>query len=190
MNKICKSVTPNHKKKTITRVQPCHFFCLYQARTWISSAICQCYLFVFNELEWEVVVCCVDIDWILDHHCLNFLFHNDKCLWKSRSWLMTGTKMCTNHKAFLLIHLFTFSVSCVYIVKFSLKIPSNLPMFLTKIWQSEYLSNSLPIFDRYIKNVLDHMFTWSKTCLTTCSPGQICVWISWTCKVWRKNLTV
>ena len=30
-------------------------------------------LFMFNGLVWEVVVCFVDIDGIVDHHCLNFL---------------------------------------------------------------------------------------------------------------------
>ena len=30
--------------------------------------------FMFNDLRWEVIACFVDIAWIDDHHCLNFLF--------------------------------------------------------------------------------------------------------------------
>jgi hypothetical protein len=29
--------------------------------------------FVFSELRWQVIVCFIDIDGIVDHHCLNFL---------------------------------------------------------------------------------------------------------------------
>ena len=30
--------------------------------------------FVFNYFSWQVIVSFVDIGWIVDHHCLNFLF--------------------------------------------------------------------------------------------------------------------
>jgi hypothetical protein len=40
-------------------------------------------LYAFNDLRREVVVCFVEIDGIVDHHCLNFLFIiiniNNKC---------------------------------------------------------------------------------------------------------------
>ena len=28
----------------------------------------------FHDLRWEVIVHCVDIDEIVEHHCLNFIF--------------------------------------------------------------------------------------------------------------------
>ena len=31
-------------------------------------------VFMFNELKWEMIVLFVDIDRIVDYHCLNFLF--------------------------------------------------------------------------------------------------------------------
>jgi hypothetical protein len=43
------------------------FWCLSQARIWISSAICHG-LYVFNDLRWEIVVGFVDISGVVDHH--------------------------------------------------------------------------------------------------------------------------
>ena len=55
----------------LTRLDPPHFcVCL---KAWISSIICSD-LFTFNGLELEAIVCFVDIDQIIDRHCLNFLF--------------------------------------------------------------------------------------------------------------------
>ena len=34
-----------------------------------SNVIC-----LFSELRWEAIFCFVNIDRIVDHHCLNFLF--------------------------------------------------------------------------------------------------------------------
>ena len=36
--------------------------------------------FVFSELRWEVIVRFVDIDGIVDHHCLNCLFIKEYAL--------------------------------------------------------------------------------------------------------------
>ena len=32
------------------------------------------FFFLFNDLRWEVIVCFVDIGWIVDHHCSNLIF--------------------------------------------------------------------------------------------------------------------
>ena len=56
---------------SIDRFNPVTFLFPSQARTWISIVRFVC--FMFNGLVWEVVVCFVDIDGIVDHHCLNFL---------------------------------------------------------------------------------------------------------------------
>ena len=64
------------------RFNPATFLCLSQARTLISSVMCPGH-FCIQWARWEVIVLFVDIDGIIDHHCLNFLFimisiiHND-----------------------------------------------------------------------------------------------------------------
>jgi hypothetical protein len=55
----------------INQFNPTTFLCLSQTRTWISNVVV---FFMFNILRQEVVVRFVDIDGIVDHHCLNFLF--------------------------------------------------------------------------------------------------------------------
>jgi hypothetical protein len=51
------------------------FLCLSQARTWIWNVIGRGFFCVqWLQLRWEVIVRFVDISWIDDHHCLNFLF--------------------------------------------------------------------------------------------------------------------
>ena len=57
----------------INRFNPATFWCLSQDRIWISNAICRG-LFVFNCLRWKVVIHFVNIDGIVDHHRLNFVF--------------------------------------------------------------------------------------------------------------------
>jgi len=49
--------------------------CLFQARTWIYNVglVCRSLFLMFNELRRQIIV---DISGIVDHHCLNFLFHN------------------------------------------------------------------------------------------------------------------
>ena len=54
---------------------PTKFLCLSQARTWIWNIICRGFFCVqWSQLRWEVIIRFVDISWIDDHHCLNFLF--------------------------------------------------------------------------------------------------------------------
>ena len=72
--------------------QYCHWISNYQrGRVWIlltkfnpitvlylSQARIKCHMswsyFIFNDLRCKVIVCFVDIGWIVDHDCLNFLF--------------------------------------------------------------------------------------------------------------------
>ena len=68
----------------------CRKYWLPPTRTWISNVICHglfcvqwfevkggCATQIFSmSILWEVIVCFVDIDGIVDHHCLNFLFIN------------------------------------------------------------------------------------------------------------------
>ena len=44
--------------------------------------------FMFNELKWDIVVCFVDIGWILVYHSLNFLFII--CSWRG----VLNTTLC------------------------------------------------------------------------------------------------
>ena len=57
----------------INKCNPATFVCLSQIMTWISKSLCPV-LFVFNGFMGEMVVCFVDIDRIVDHQYLNFLF--------------------------------------------------------------------------------------------------------------------
>ena len=68
----------------INQFNPTTFLCLSQTRTWISNVVV---FFMFNILRQEVVVRFVDIDGIVDHHCLNFSFHNFS-LWCSIYFVM------------------------------------------------------------------------------------------------------
>ena len=67
----------------INQFNPTTFLCLSQTRTWISNVV----FFMFNILRQEVGVRFVDIDGIVDHHCLNFSFHNFS-LWCSIYFVM------------------------------------------------------------------------------------------------------
>ena len=67
----------------INQFNPTTFLGLSQTRTWISNVV----FFMFNILRQEVVVRFVDIDGIVDHHCLNFSFHNFS-LWCSIYFVM------------------------------------------------------------------------------------------------------
>ena len=67
-----------------------HFCTCPQQGPWFPMS-CVMVLFVFSELRWEVIVHFVDIDGIIDHHCLNFLFimisiiHNDTTAYQINS---------------------------------------------------------------------------------------------------------
>ena len=53
----------------INRFNPVINLCLSQARTLISNAICHGLFFMFNEFRWEVIVCYVDINGMVDNCC-------------------------------------------------------------------------------------------------------------------------
>ena len=55
----------------INQFDPATFVCLFQARAWISNAIC--YGFFYLMIWGEVIVCFVDISGIVDHHCLEMI---------------------------------------------------------------------------------------------------------------------
>jgi hypothetical protein len=48
------------------------FLCLSQAKTWFLTSYVMVF-FMFKDLRWEVIVGFVEIDVIVDHHCLYFL---------------------------------------------------------------------------------------------------------------------
>jgi hypothetical protein len=60
---------------------PSTFWCLSQARTWISYAIyiMSWSFFIFNYLRWEVIARFVDISGIVYHHRLYYLFIIHHC---------------------------------------------------------------------------------------------------------------
>jgi hypothetical protein len=55
-------------------------------------------LFVFGEMRLEVIVRLVDIGWIVDHHCLNFLFVTDLYLKESMFYIEIWHLTCFNLK--------------------------------------------------------------------------------------------
>ena len=68
----------NHGWDPIKRFNTVTFMCLSQVMTCISNTICRGHFFLFSDLRSEVVVRFVDIDGIVDHHCLNVLSSNLK----------------------------------------------------------------------------------------------------------------
>jgi hypothetical protein len=51
---------------------PRHIFCASPRSELEFPTSYRVFSFMFNELRWEVVVCFVDIDGIVEHHSLNF----------------------------------------------------------------------------------------------------------------------
>jgi hypothetical protein len=69
------SWTMNDCQNTINRFNPGIFCACLKARPgYPTSYVLVVFFFMLNELRWEVIVRLVDISWIVDHHCLNFLF--------------------------------------------------------------------------------------------------------------------
>ena len=64
----------------INKFNPVKFLCLSRAWTWISN-----------------VVCFVDIGGIVDHHCLNFLFRIQYCLFTYMSHYSIASHLHCNH---------------------------------------------------------------------------------------------
>ena len=62
----------------MNRFDPATFLCLsYAVPTWISNVMYRnLFLKMFSDLRLEVIVRFVVIGRIVDHHCLNFSYHN------------------------------------------------------------------------------------------------------------------
>ena len=62
----------------MNRFDPVTFLCLSHAvPTWISNVMYRnLFLKMFSDLRLEVIVRSVVIGRIVDHHCLNFFYHN------------------------------------------------------------------------------------------------------------------
>lgn len=61
-----------------------HFVHVFQSQDLFSSVIYR-YLFFFNGLRWEIIVCFAHIIWIIYYYCLNFLFIS----WLSKTFEIT-----------------------------------------------------------------------------------------------------
>ena len=65
----------NDCQNTINRFNPGIFCACLKARPgYPRSYVLDVFFFMLNELRLEVIVRLADIGWIVDHHCLNFLF--------------------------------------------------------------------------------------------------------------------
>ena len=68
---------------------PAILLCLSQAMTWISKGICLGVFCVqWVQLRWDVIIRFVDIDGIVNHYCLYFLFIEH--VWKYESLLINS----------------------------------------------------------------------------------------------------
>ena len=54
-------------------IQPRHILCFVPSKNLDFQRHLSWSLFMVNELRWEVIVHSVDIDGVVDHHCINFL---------------------------------------------------------------------------------------------------------------------